>query len=98
MCDWHRSAFPQAPTAASAVADSDVVHSIVQLSPAAHRHAKGRQLVSVLRRADCLLVLVETLAIVASRDYYSPSNADPTAKVRQVLVLFPCVCLLSCVC
>lgn len=80
LCEWHRRPWwPTAQQDRQSTSDTSgdagvgvgVVESILQLSPASHRHSKGRQLVSILRRADSLLALLETLAIATSRDYFS---------------------------
>jgi hypothetical protein len=44
-----------------------VVDSVLQLSPTAHRHCKGRQLVSILRRAEVLQGLLGAMAELAGR-------------------------------
>ena len=63
-----------------------IVDSVLQLSPSAHRHSKGRQIVSMTRRAEVMPVLLDLTAIIASYDYYCPSvgNSD-VAKVRPAL-------------
>ena len=67
-----------------------VVDSAVQLSPAAHRHSKGRQMVSLLRRAELSLVLLELAGIFASYDHFGSiscgySGVDRSAKVNSGL-------------
>jgi hypothetical protein len=63
-----------------------VVDTVLQLSPAAHRHSKGRQLVSILRRSDINNILLGYCALMAGFDVFNPSagaGASRTAaKVR----------------
>lgn len=70
-----------------------MVDSVLQLSPATHRHTKGRQLVSILRRAEILPALLGLLSALVSRDFSGlagvadPSSASRTALVDQLVVL-----------
>lgn len=74
-----------------------VVDSVLQLSPAVHRHSKGRQLVSILRRAEGLPALLGLLTALVSSSHAQQkheqgsvvalSGAHKTALVDQLVVL-----------
>jgi hypothetical protein len=63
-----------------------VVDIVLQFSPTAHRHSKGRQLVSILRRSDINSILLGYCALVTGFDVFNPSTgagaSRTAAKVR----------------
>jgi hypothetical protein len=64
-----------------------VVDTVLQLSPTAHRHSKGRQLVSILRRSDTSSMLLGYCALVTEFDVFNPS-AGPGASRTAAKVRF----------
>lgn len=65
----------------------NLVNSVLQLSPTVHRHGKGRQLISILRRTEILSTLLSVLAALVSVDYTRPAGAaDQLSAWRAALV------------
>lgn len=59
-----------------------VVDTVQQLSPAHHRHSKGRQLVSILRRAEIAALLLGLCSIVTGCDYYAPGSVAQRSAAK----------------
>jgi hypothetical protein len=64
-----------------------VVDTVLQLSPTVHRHSKGRQLVSILRRSEINTILLGYCALVTGFDVFNPS-AGATASRTAAKVRF----------
>ena len=71
-----------------------VVDSILQLSPPAYRHSKGRQLVSMTRRAEVVQLLLDLLSQVVV-DAFNCSNWDTMVSTSNSLEHRYKVCLNS---
>ena len=67
----------------SATAETLVVESVPQLSPATHRHSKGRQLVSLLRRAEVLPAVLGLLRALLSCDVFHLSTAEVASTTES---------------
>lgn len=67
----------------SATAEALVVESVPQLSPATHRHSKGRQLVSLLRRAEVLPAVLGLLRALLSCDVFHLSTAEVASTTES---------------
>ena len=74
----------------SSVADDHtmiLLESVLQLSPPVHRHTKGRQMVSLLRRAEVQLALLELAAAVVRS---ASSTGEGKKAALQVLCSVCC--------